>query len=120
MDAQHIFQVTTQDPARRRLWLRLFGAEWLPVKADRPRWQVKAGQGEVLAFDLDAKRLHPMARARFAHAISQRHGMTYEAALSLVDGWPIEASGCIVESETAVSGRWQERPFSFGSVVYAG
>jgi hypothetical protein len=107
-------QVTTQDPTRRALWLRLFGVDWLPVKAARPRWQVARGElveGEILAFDLDAARLHPMARERFAHYIAQRTGETYKVAAHIVDGWPIAAAGCVVE--TAVSSEWVERPFTF-------
>lgn len=107
------YHVTTSDSQRRALWVRLFGAEWLPVKAGRPRWQVARGElneTEVLAFDLDAARLPAGARSRFAHYVAAKTGQTYEAALYQVDGWPIPAAGCVVE--TAVSSDWMIRPFA--------
>ena len=75
--------ITTTDPTRRALWLRLFGSEWLPVKSARPRWQVDRAGVEVLAFDLDASRLHFMARSRFAGYIARRDGITYDTAAGL-------------------------------------
>ncbi len=106
--------ITTSDAQRRALWLRLFGADWLPVKTARPRWQVVRGElteVEVLAFDLDASRMPAGARDRFAHYIAAKTGQGYEAALTQVDGWPIAAAGCTVE--TAVSSKWVRRPFVF-------
>ena len=109
--------ITTTDADRRALWLRLFGSEWLPVKSARPRWQVDRVGVEVLAFDLDASRLHIMAQARFAGYVARRDGIAYDTALSLVNGWPVKAVGCIVE--TAVSETWEKRPFRFARGIYA-
>lgn len=117
--------ITTSDPRRRDLWLRLFGEEWLPVKAARPRWQVTRGElneTEILAFDLDAVRLPAGARERFAHYVARKTDQSYAAAAQQVDGWPLKAAGCVVE--TAVSDSWQKRPFVFarepiGAAAYA-
>lgn len=102
-----MFYVTTTDQRRRAHWMRLFGVDQLPVKAPRPRRQARIWQpGEVLAFDLDAGRLHWMQRHRFAGYVSRQIGVTVDEALHLVDGWPIPADGV-----TAVS--WWKRPFAF-------
>lgn len=106
--------ITTGDAQRRALWLRLFGEEWLPVKAARPRWQAVRGElneTEILAFDLDAARLPAGACERFAHYIAQKTGISYTAAMHQVDGWPLKAAGCTVE--TAVSSNPMTRPFVF-------
>lgn len=106
------FHLITSDLTRRALWLRLFGADTLPVKAARPRWQAmrgEMGETEVLAYDLDAARLPAGARDRFAHYIASKSGQSFAIAQTMVDGWPIPAANC-----TAVPvDTWQERPFVF-------
>jgi len=118
-----MFQIMTHDTRQRALWLRLFGTETLPVKAAKPRWRVERGafgrEVNVLAYDLDARRLHWMARQRFASWVSVKTGHTVRA--SEVDGWLIKADRCEVINETADSSMWGKRPFSFfGNVgIYA-
>ncbi len=107
-----MFYVLTTDARRRAKWERFFGVERLPVKTHSPRWQLVYGE-TVLAYDLDAARLHPMARRRFADYVSRRTGHAVTAAE--VDGWPLRASG--LEIETAVSSS-VKRPFALG-VQYA-
>lgn len=108
-----MFYVVTTDTQRQATWERFFGVERLPVKANRPRPQLLHGE-TVLAFDLDAARLHPMARRRFADYVSRRTGHVVLAAE--VDGWPLRASGLMIE--TAVSSE-VKRPFVFARGAYA-
>lgn len=100
---------------RREMWEHLFGVIQLPVRSRQPRMLVQPARDacERLCYELDSHRLHPFAVARFAHYISTRTGLMYADALTLVDGWPIDASGLIVK-ETAVSN--EERPFPFFSL----
>jgi len=119
-----MFTIITNDPRQRALWLRLFGTEQLPVKADKPRWRVERGafgrEVNVLAYDLDASRLHWMARQRFASWLSSIPG-NHKVRASEVDGWLIKADRCEIVNETADSSMWGKRPFSFlGNVgIYA-
>lgn len=102
--------IMTHDEARRTRWIKLFGVERLPVKVAKPRWQHHPfSAAMVYAYDLDAARLPSGARSRFAHYVAAKTGQAYEAALYQVDGWPIPAAGCTVE--TAVSSKPMIRPF---------
>lgn len=103
-----MFYVTTHDHQRHAHWERVFGATRLPVKVGLPRWQVGVWQpGAILAYDLDAARLHWMQRQRFAGYVSRRTGMSMADAMYAIDGWPIEADDCeigtAVSADTAVS-----------------
>lgn len=102
-----MFYVVTSDARRRAKWLRYFGTSRVPVKVNAPRQQSLHDGQSVLAYDLDASRLHPMARQRFADYVSRRTGHLVTSAD--VDGWPLAATG--LETETAVSDSWQRRPF---------
>lgn len=106
--------ITTTDPQRLAIWQRLFGVDRLPVKSDTPRWRVERDsfgrEANVLGYDLDASRVHWMARERFAHYVSRKTGHSYRG--SDIDGWLIKAAGCEVVTETADS-LWRKRPFLF-------
>lgn len=110
-----MFTIMTNDPRQRALWLKLFGTEQLPVKTAKPRWRVERGaftrETNVLAYDLDASRLHWMARQRFASWVSLKTGHTVTA--KEIDGWLIKADRCELVIDTAVSPTWRKRPFSF-------
>lgn len=86
-----LMMIFTHDPARRARWHAVFGVDQLPVKTDLPRVQAVAGR-EILAYDLDAARLHPMAAARFAAYATRKTAVPHGAAD--IDGWPIPADGC--------------------------
>lgn len=95
--------VITHDPRRAELWRNLFGAPRLPVKAASPRYQYRLHEPvRIYAYDLDASRLTDVQRYRFAAYVARRMGISYARATHLVDGWPIEADDC--EIETAVPG----------------
>ena len=112
-----MFYIMTTDPQRRAKWQRLFGTDELPVKSAEPRWRVErdafGSESNVLGYDLDASRLHWMARIRFADYVSRRMGHTYQP--SDMDGWLIKAAGCDLVNEAADSDR--ERPFCFYPAV---
>lgn len=94
--------IHTNDEARRDRWVQLFGVDRLPVKAARPRWQPRPHDPElVLAFDLDAGRLHWMAAARFANYVASHYDLPVSQAAMLIDGWPVVADGCVVVEEEA-------------------
>lgn len=97
--------IMTHDEARRTRWIKLFGVERLPVKVAKPRWQHHPfSAAMVYAYDLDARRLHPQARARFAAYIASRAHVDYGTAGHMVDGWPVQAAGCeLAQEETVVS-----------------
>lgn len=91
---EHLF-VTTSDTQRAALWLSLFGAEYLPIMAPRPRLQEHPGVDfPILAYDLDLGRLSAPQRQRFAGHLSRRYGIEYTAVLARVEtavSWPIKA-----------------------------
>lgn len=109
------FFLTTTDTERREKWLRLFGTGALPVKSPTPRWRVERGafgrEVSVLGYDLDADRLHWMARERFAGYLTQKSGHLY--ASRDIDGYLIKSTGRETVHETAESALWQKRPFLF-------
>ena len=114
--------ITTNNAHRALKWQRLFGSDRLPVKQEKPRHQwLPLSVQMVLAYDLDAKRLHPMQRVRFADYISKRTGMTHSEAMTHVDGWPLDADGCSVvtadlEPVLAVG---QRPSFLYPNMVYS-
>ena len=100
------YYITTTDPNRRAIWQRLFGLDRLPVMSPRPRWQVGRGEfreTEILAYDLDASRLHWMAKDRAA----KRMGV----AVAELGGMPIKCGADVEVTEAAVSEEWGKRPF---------
>jgi hypothetical protein len=92
--------IITHDPARLKLWRRLFRSYRLPVKCPKPRWQAIGGHArEVLAYDLDADRLTPNQRERFSRYIARVYNLPVEQALKRMDGWPIKSDQCEPESD---------------------
>ena len=91
--------IATTDRKRSDHWDRVFGRHTLPVKSERPLgWIVNAGTEPRRAYELDAARLHPMARARFAATLVRRLRVGYSDAMALVDGWLIDSSNCELET----------------------
>lgn len=84
--------IVTTNPERRRLWQRIFDTDKLPVKSSQPRLMCLPAQGELLAYDLDAKSLHQFSLIRFADYLTNKYGL--DAAIVDVDGWPILAEDC--------------------------
>lgn len=100
--------IKTNDAHRERKWVRLFGVDMLPVKQARPRDQwLPLQECQVLAYDLDASRLHWMQRERFVDYICIRTGMCRKEAMQHTDGWPLVAEDCFVVTADLVDG---ERP----------
>ncbi len=97
------FFVTTHEPGRRRLWLRLFETAVLPVISASPETRRFSGGGTDDVYVLDASRLLPIQRYRLAgHVARKCRDINYPEALHLVnEGWPITAEGCeLVVSDT--------------------
>jgi hypothetical protein len=93
--------IITHDPARLKLWRRLFRSYRLPVRSPKPRWQSVPGHPrEVLSYDLDAGRLTPKQRERFSRYIARVYNLPLEESVKLMDdGWPIKSDQCEPESD---------------------
>lgn len=107
-------QVTTTDPQRRALWLRLFGVDVLPVKRPFPELFIDAAGNERLAYVLDSRQLTAIQINKLASYLQARiWGLGYQDAQRQArERWTIDAEGVELvdpEDETAVSDR--ERPF---------
>ena len=90
--------ITTRVQARAALWERLFGTVTLPVLHSQPRVQQMAGQGSMLAYDLDLRALHTGDRFRLAAYAAGRYGQDYNKvrrSLETAVSWPIEDRGDI-------------------------
>lgn len=96
------FFITALGQRRRARWERIFGDDRLPVVFPEPRLQaLEPGRPEVLAYDLDARALHPMQRERLASHLAATHGLRHDDARALVENGsiPVSAHGCQLVEE---------------------
>jgi hypothetical protein len=97
MGVHDAYEIMTNDSRRRSSWERIFGRDTLPVRGPARLQHLDPGRGPTLAYDLDARVLHPQARARLASAIAERSGEDYGRVLAGLDTGdlvPVRAGGC--------------------------
>jgi len=102
-----VYQVTTTNPKRSRLWDRIFNTEALPVSQGKPRL-VRDPAGDYYGYDLLISALHPMQIARLAAWAAEETGQPYAIIHQMIldVGFVIRADETevtAVQEETAVS-----------------
>lgn len=116
--------ITCSNAQRLAIWQKLFGMDYLPVLAPRPRWQFVDGR-EIPAYDLALSQLSQWQRIRLATYTAKRQGRPYPevlAELQATVSWPVKARDCVVVVEAT---ELRPSPFSlpvagYGRLALAG
>lgn len=103
--------ITTTNQARLQEWDRLFGLHALPVVNPEPVL-IRMGRGvRRLVYILDTAAFTNTQRSRLAARIAREWGMTYNQALTTLDGLTISAEDCVAaESPHSAASRFWRPP----------
>jgi hypothetical protein len=101
--------ITTTNQSRIQEWDRLFGLHALPVVNPEPLL-IRMGRGvHRLVYILDTAVFTHAQRSRLAARIASEWGMTYNQALTTLDGLTISAEDCVTAENphSAVTRFWR-------------